>query len=935
MFKKFSYFVYLILLINCQSCLASASENIIFDDQKVVRGILDNGMDYIIYPHTNPKGQINLWLQIHSGSLQEDEDQRGIAHFVEHMLFNGTRDYPNNKVIEEFEKQGLKFGRDVNAYTNYSETVYQFNMPSDNQENISKVMNIFYNWASQATFDSQEVEDERGVIIEEWRSNQGLKWRNNMQRFPYTLANSRYLDREPIGLMDIIKTVTPQRIKDYYEQWYQPKNMTFIIVGDIDVNYAKSIIKDTFSSLTNKQNISNNTYKTLNYKIPAVNLTRYNVISDDENAVNSFAIIYRYPRIFAKDQNSFTEQISYSMITQLFNQRFHDLIQEGKLINAQSGVSIISQLGDDYQSSTFRIVARQDDIEGAIKTLLIELDRIDRFGFTQAELNRLTKIQLSYLKDAAQNSASRDAKMLTSRIAKASLYDLPIISPERRYELTQKAYQTVNLTQLNKAWLDLRNSQDKIFEQIVSNQDKSKVLTPEQLTKLSSDVKTITLQPYQQNMQEKPLITKKPTAGKVVTKKLLNDNITQLDLTNGAKVIVYPTTFEDTSVSVMAIGQRGALSFSDNDYNAVQLANKVINGSGLGNLSASELKNWMAQNLVNINTMLQDHHTIISLTGNRDNLEPIFQLIYQRFNATKVNDELWKVIKQSQENGIQALAIQPRARYEQAISQILYNDPRAVAITQNQLDTIDPNQFIKLDQQLFSDLSKFTFVIVGNINLDEISLLSEKYLASLVTHNESFSDTRELIRQNTAKSIIINGEKEPYARVTSFRFAPLSKYYDEETKQQLAAFNFVLNRDLRIEIREKQSGVYSISSAAYINPYIGEFIYRLGFSCDPVRYNQLLELTKKIINKRVEKGITQDELEEYKRIQLRSAKLQKSSNSQIARLLVSSYSMYNNLSLFNNIDSYIENLTTDNVNQTAKNLFKADLIIATGILKPN
>jgi len=207
MIKKISQLIYLIIFISFQTCLASLPANLISDDEKVVRGSLKNGMDYIIYPHSSPKGQVNFWLQIHSGSLQEEEDQRGIAHFVEHMMFNGTRDYPNNSVIEEFEKLGLKFGRDVNAYTNYSETVYQFNMPSDNQQNISKVMNIFYNWASQATFDPKEVDDERGVIVEEWRANQGLKWRNSMQRYPFTLTDSRHLIREPIGLMNTINHV--------------------------------------------------------------------------------------------------------------------------------------------------------------------------------------------------------------------------------------------------------------------------------------------------------------------------------------------------------------------------------------------------------------------------------------------------------------------------------------------------------------------------------------------------------------------------------------------------------------------------------------------------------------------------------------------------------------------------------------------------------
>lgn len=938
MIKKFNCLIFVALLLSWQAFATSVSSTVIADDPMLIRGKLDNGMDYIIYPHNNPKGQVNFWLQIHSGSLHEDDDQRGIAHFVEHMMFNGSRDYPHNSVIEEFEKIGLKFGRDVNAYTNYAETVYQFNMPSDNKEHIDKVMNIFYNWASQATFDPDEVNDERGIIIEEWRANQGLKWRNGFKRRPFTLTDSRHFIREPIGLMDTIKTVTPERIKDYYERWYQPQNMTFIVVGDIDLDYAKSIITDTFSSLSNRD-INQYHYKTLNYKIPAVNKTRYNVISDDENTINSFSIIYRYPKIFAHDEQTFIEQTHYSLLTQLFNQRFHDLIQEGKLPDAQSGMSLTSQLGDDYQATYFRITAKKEDLTGAINNLFIELERIDRFGFTQAELERLTQTQLAYLENAAQNPASRDARMLTARIANVSLYDLPFISPLTRYELAQKAYQAIDLAAINKEWQKLRHNPDRIFEQLISTNIQNNALSEEQLIQLSNDVKNMSLEPYVQSVQQKPLMNEKPKAGNIIKTQALDNIATQFTLSNGANVIVYPTDFDDTSINIMAIGKHGALSFSDSDYHAVKLANKVIGVSGLGDLSASELKYWMAQHFANMNTMLQDHQVILSLTGHNEKIEPLFQLIYQRFNATKVNDEIWKIVKQAQENDIKSLSIQPRAQFNQSVYEMRYDDDsRALPITQAQLDAITLPQFIELDRQLFSDLSQFTFIIVGNVKADDIADLSKTYIASLanLTDDDSMlTKNRVMSRQNSTQNIIIEGESEPYAQVVSYLFTSLSEHYGEDIKQQLAAFNFALSRDLRVEIREKQSGVYSISSMASINPYVDEFVYRLAFSCDPIRYQELLARSKQVIEQRIEKGITDEELAEYKKMQLRAVQLQKSSNSHIARLLLSGYSMYNDMSLFNNIDSNIENLTTAEINKTVKQFFTPALIESTAVLIPN
>lgn len=259
-------------------------------DEKLITGQLDNGLRYMIYPHAQPKDQVNLWLQIHTGSLQEEDNERGVAHFVEHMMFNGTKTWPGNKVIETFESMGLRFGRDVNAYTSYDETVYQVSLPTTQKQNLQQVMAIFSEWSNAATFEKLEVDAERGVITEEWRAHQDAKWRTSQARRPFLLANTRNLDREPIGLMDTVATVTPAQLRQFYQRWYQPNNMTFIVVGDIDSKEALALIKDNLSKLPANKAAENRVWPT-----KAENHLRFNIINDKENRVNGIALYYRLP----------------------------------------------------------------------------------------------------------------------------------------------------------------------------------------------------------------------------------------------------------------------------------------------------------------------------------------------------------------------------------------------------------------------------------------------------------------------------------------------------------------------------------------------------------------------------------------------------------------------------------------------------------------
>ncbi|EMS7095094.1 insulinase family protein, partial [Escherichia coli] len=379
-------------------------------DEKLITGQLGNGLRYMIYPHAHPKDQVNLWLQIHTGSLQEEDNERGVAHFVEHMMFNGTKTWPGNKVIETFESMGLRFGRDVNAYTSYDETVYQVSLPTTQKQNLQQVMAIFSEWSNAATFEKLEVDAERGVITEEWRAHQDAKWRTSQARRPFLLANTRNLDREPIGLMDTVATVTPAQLRQFYQRWYQPNNMTFIVVGDIDSKEALALIKDNLSKLPANKAAENRVWPT-----KAENHLRFNIINDKENRVNGIALYYRLPMVQVNDEQSFVEQAEWSMLVQLFNQRLQERIQSGELKTISGGTARSVKIAPDYQSLFFRVNARDDNMQDAANALMAELATIDQHGFSAEELDDVKSTRLTWLKNAVDQQAERDLRMLTSR----------------------------------------------------------------------------------------------------------------------------------------------------------------------------------------------------------------------------------------------------------------------------------------------------------------------------------------------------------------------------------------------------------------------------------------------------------------------------------------------------------------------------------------
>ncbi|HHN8859727.1 TPA: M16 family metallopeptidase, partial [Escherichia coli] len=884
----------------------------------------------MIYPHAHPKDQVNLWLQIHTGSLQEEDNERGVAHFVEHMMFNGTKTWPGNKVIETFESMGLRFGRDVNAYTSYDETVYQVSLPTTQKQNLQQVMAIFSEWSNAATFEKLEVDAERGVITEEWRAHQDAKWRTSQARRPFLLANTRNLDREPIGLMDTVATVTPAQLRQFYQRWYQPNNMTFIVVGDIDSKEALALIKDNLSKLPANKAAENRVWPT-----KAENHLRFNIINDKENRVNGIALYYRLPMVQVNDEQSFVEQAEWSMLVQLFNQRLQERIQSGELKTISGGTARSVKIAPDYQSLFFRVNARDDNMQDAANALMAELATIDQHGFSAEELDDVKSTRLTWLKNAVDQQAERDLRMLTSRLASSSLNNTPFLSPEETYQLSKRLWQQITVQSLAEKWQQLRKNQDAFWEQMVNNElAAKKALSPAAILALEKEYANKKLAAYIFPGRNLSLTVDADPQAEISSKETLAENLTSLTLSNGAKVILAKSAGEEQKLQITAVSNKGDLSFPAQQKSLIALANKAVSGSGVGELSSSSLKRWSAENSVTMSSKVSGMNTLLSVSARTNNPEPGFQLINQRITHSTINDNIWASLQNAQIQALKTLDQRPAEKFAQQMYETRYADDRTKLLQENQIVQFTAADALAADRQLFSSPADITFVIVGNVSEDKLVALITRYLGSIKHSDSPLAAGKPLTRATDNASVTVKEQNEPVAQVSQWKRYDSRTPVNLATRMALDAFNVALAKDLRVNIREQASGAYSVSSRLSVDPQAKDISHLLAFTCQPERHDELLTLANEVMVKRLAKGISEQELNEYQQNVQRSLDIQQRSVQQLANTIVNSLIQYDDPAAWTEQEQLLKQMTVENVNTAVKQYLSHPVNTYTGVLLP-
>ncbi|MGM7190930.1 FdhF/YdeP family oxidoreductase [Escherichia coli] len=667
----------------------------------------------------------------------------------------------------------------------------------------------------------------------------------------------------------------------------------------------------------------------------AENHLRFNIINDKENRVNGIALYYRLPMVQVNDEQSFVEQAEWSMLVQLFNQRLQERIQSGELKTISGGTARSVKIAPDYQSLFFRVNARDDNIQDAANALMAELATIDQHGFSAEELDDVKSTRLTWLKNAVDQQAERDLRMLTSRLASSSLNNTPFLSPEETYQLSKRLWQQITVQSLAEKWQQLRKNQDAFWEQMVNNElAAKKALSPAAILALEKEYANKKLAAYIFPGRNLSLTVDADPQAEISSKETLAENLTSLTLSNGARVILAKSAGEEQKLQITAVSNKGDLSFPAQQKSLIALANKAVSGSGVGELSSSSLKRWSAENSVTMSSKVSGMNTLLSVSARTNNPEPGFQLINQRITHSTINDNIWASLQNAQIQALKTLDQRPAEKFAQQMYETRYADDRTKLLQENQIVQFTAADALAADRQLFSSPADITFVIVGNVSEDKLVALITRYLGSIKHSDSPLAAGKPLTRATDNASVTVKEQNEPVAQVSQWKRYDSRTPVNLATRMALDAFNVALAKDLRVNIREQASGAYSVSSRLSVDPQAKDISHLLAFTCQPERHDELLTLANEVMVKRLAKGISEQELNEYQQNVQRSLDIQQRSVQQLANTIVNSLIQYDDPAAWTEQEQLLKQMTVENVNTAVKQYLSHPVNTYTGVLLP-
>jgi zinc protease len=849
--------------------------NVLPVDPEVIIGRLPNGLTYYVRKNTEPKNRAELYLVNKVGSVLEADDQQGLAHFTEHMAFNGTRDFPKNEMVSFLQKSGIKFGADLNAYTSFDETVYQLPLPTDSVAVFEKGFNILANWAAYQTFDPKEIDAERGVVLGEKLANgKNAQERLSYQTYPVLLNNSRYALRIPIGKEDILKTFKPETMKSFYHDWYRPDLQAIIAVGDFDPARVVDLIKRNFSSLQNPVNEKPRTV----YTVPPTPGTVVKIATDKEFPYTLAEIIVKHPQTTIKTATDFMQSIRVQLFNQMLNDRISELSQKPTppFIYGQSNYGAFVGRQDAF---TTIAVAKPGGLETAIKAAVAETERVRRFGFTLTELERAKQSALLGIDNAyRERDKTRSANFVGEYQQNFITGDaIPGLSYE--YNFYVNNINKISLEQMNALAGNFVSDQNRVI--IIEAPDSEKDKLPNEKTILSwigSAGNGITA--YVDNTSDKPLLAQLPMAGKVTDTKA--DSLigtTTLTLSNGVKVILKPTKFKNDQVLINGYSFGGTSLASDDDYTSAELAGGIIGQSGIADFTQIQLNKIMSGKNVSVSPYISNVAQGITASTTPKDFETAMQLIYLYFTQPRKDADVWQA-NISQTNALLTnRGLSPGNVFQDTISSTLNNHNfREMVVTPERLNKASLDKAYSFYKDRFADASSFVFTFVGNFGVEILKPYIEAYLGGLPTtnHKETYKNLNIFPPAGQITKIVNKGIGEKANVQLVFNGA---YEYNEANNIQIDALEEILQIRLLDRLREKDGGTYAPGvRASYKKIPNSRYSFTVSFECAPADVDKLISDALDEVNKLKQAGSAQADIDKFMAEEARSTQVQLKEN---------------------------------------------------------
>ena len=849
-------------------------------DKNVRIGKLDNGLTYYIRHNALPEKRAEFYIAQKVGSILEEPQQRGLAHFLEHMAFNGTKHFPGDEtglgIVPWCETKGIKFGTNLNAYTGVEQTVYNIsNVPTENVNVVDSCLLILHDWSSAINLNDKEIDKERGVIREEWRSRNSGMLRIMTDAQPALYPNSKYADCMPIGSIDVINNFPYQDIRDYYAKWYRTDLQGIIIVGDINVDEIEAKLKKTFADVKAPVNPAKRIY----YPVEDNQEPLIYIGTDKEVKNPSVNIFFKQDATPDSLKNTIAYYATHymlSMAMNMLNNRLSELSQTANPPFTSAGAGY----GEFFLAKTkeaFSLSAgsKVDGIELAMKTVLEEAERARRFGFTATEYDRARANYQQAVESAYNEREKTKSSAYVDEYVNNFLDKEPIPGIEFEHMLVSQMAPNIPVEAINQLMQQLVTDNNQVVLLAGPEKEGVKYPTKEEIATLLKEIKTFDLKPYEDKVSNEPLISEDIKGGKIVSEKAGDVyGSTKLVLSNGVTVYVKPTDYKADQIMMKGVSFGGTSLFPNEEIINISQLNGVALVGGIGNFSKVDLGKALAGKRATVNSSIGNTIETISGSCSPKDFETMMQLAYLTFTSPRKDNEAFESYKSRLKAQLQNADANPMTAFSDTVTRALYgNHPRAIKMKESMVDPINYDRILEMHKDRFKDASDFTFYLVGNVNLEEMKPVIAKYLGALpsINRKETFKDNKMDIRKGQYKKEFVKKQETPMATIM-FLYSGSCKY-DLRDNVLLSFLDQALDMVYTAEIREKEGGTYGVSCNGSLSKYPKEeLVLQIVFQTDPAKKDKLSAIVVEQLNKMAKEGPSAEHMQKIKEYMLKKYK---------------------------------------------------------------
>lgn len=830
-------------------------------DPAVTVGELENGIRYYIRQNARPEQRAELRLVVNAGSVLEEDDQQGLAHLLEHMAFNGTENFERQELVDYLESIGMEFGPSVNAYTSFDETVYMLRVPTDDAEIVETGFQILEDWAHAVTLDPEEVDKERGVVIEEWRLGRGAGARMRDQQFPILFSDSRYADRLPIGKREILESFSQDRIEAFYESWYRPDLMAVVAVGDFDPAEIEERIRTHFS----RMEPADDPEPRVVYDVPGHDETRFAIATDPEATSSQVALTWKQPVREEGTVGDYRQSLVERLYNQMLSDRIFELTQQADppLVFGASGQGRFVRGSEIYQ--LFAVV-RDGGIERGLDAILTEAARVDRHGFTETELERKKIEILRNLEQRFTEREKQESRGFASQYINAYLRGDPIPGIEFEYQAAQALLPTIRLEEVNRLASEWITEENRVV--LVNAPEKEGVPVPseERLAAVMEAVHTKEIEPYVDAVTDAPLVAEAPVPAEVTEEGGIPElEVTEWKLANGVRVLLKPTDFKDDEIVMRAYSWGGSSLAPDETVVPAQMAAVATSRGGVGEFSLVDLQKQLAGKVASASPGMGELTETMSGSASPKDVETLFQLTWLRFTSPRKDEDAFQAYTSQMESFFANRSASPRAAFFDTVSATMSQyHPRRPLPGPEMLEKVDLDASFDFYRERFADASDWTFVFVGAFELEEMRPLVETWLGGLPTTGagETWRDEGVRPPEGVVEKVVRKGI-EPQSQTRIVFHGPFEFTSDNRLRIRLLAE--ALQIRLREIMREDLGGTYGVGiNAGYDQHPEESYTLTVTFGSDPARAEELRGVVFDEVEKVKVEGPTAEELQKVK-----------------------------------------------------------------------